>query len=92
MAKSVRKRKVKIIEHNESPVKEPEITPNEIPIIPCDKKTVSISCDKKTKKIPTVYSMTCQAGDYQCKSWLELGWTIFKHRLWHLYNDGSFRD
>ncbi len=83
MAKSVRKRKVKIIEHNKSVVKEPEIVPNENPIIPCD---------KKVDKIPTVYSMTCQAGDYQCKSWLELGWTILKHRLLHFWNNGSFKD
>ena len=82
MAKSVRKRTVKTVKPK-SVVEEPEVAPDAIPIV------LPV---KEDEKIPTVYIMSCQAGQYQSDSWLGLGWTIFKHRLWHLWNDGSFTD
>lgn len=82
MAKSVRKRTVKTVKTKPT-MEQPEVAPDAIPIaLPV----------KEEKKIPTIYVMVCQAGQYESDSWLGLGWAIFKHRLWHLWNDGSFTD
>jgi len=82
MAKSVRKRTAKTTKPK-TLKKESEVAPDAIPIfIPMN----------EDKQIPTIYAMSCQAGEYTSDSWLGLGWEIFKHRLWHLWNDGSFMD
>jgi hypothetical protein len=56
----------------------PDATPIELP--------------KAPKEPSPMYRMTCWAGEYEADSWIGLGWEIFKHRLWHLWNDGSFVD
>lgn len=38
------------------------------------------------------YSMLCYEGKYESSSWLGLGWAIFTHRLWHLWNHGRWMD
>jgi hypothetical protein len=38
------------------------------------------------------YVMTCSTGHYHAASWVKLGIAIFRHRLWHLYQDGKWMD
>jgi hypothetical protein len=38
------------------------------------------------------YIMQCDAGNYMANSFWGLGWTIFKHRLWHLWRGDGFID
>ena len=38
------------------------------------------------------YSMKCTAGEYMTDGYFQLGWQIFKHRCWHLYNHGKWMD
>jgi hypothetical protein len=53
---------------------------------------IPIEFPKAPKEPPPMYRMTCWAGEYEADSWIGLGWEIFKHRLWHLWNHGSFMD
>lgn len=41
---------------------------------------------------PIKYYMNCEEGYYESSSWIYLGWTIIKHRLWHLVNHGKYMD
>ena len=43
-------------------------------------------------KNKTLYRMDCKAGYYESDTWIGLGITIFKHRLWHLYKHKRFMD
>ena len=38
------------------------------------------------------YSMKCNAGEYMTAGYFQLGWEIFKHRCWHLWNHGKWMD
>ena len=61
MAKSVRKRTVKTVKTKPT-MEQPEVAPDAIPIaLPV----------KEEKKIPTIYVMVCQAGQYESL----LAWT-----------------
>jgi hypothetical protein len=81
MGKMVRKRTAKVIK----PIteKKEELAPDATPI------NIPIPNPEMTKPL---YSMVCWAGEYKSDTWIGLGWEIFKHRLWHLWNDGSFTD
>jgi|Laugresu1bdmlbsd_1035121.scaffolds.fasta_scaffold96486_2 hypothetical protein len=69
------------------PYVEPPVAPDAVPIsFPSNEK------EKIDQNIPIVYTMRCRAGEYQSSSWIGLGWSILKHRLWHVYNDGKFMD
>jgi hypothetical protein len=48
--------------------------------------------NKQQKIKPIKYYMNCGQGYYESSSWLNLGWTILKHRLYHLFNHGKFMD
>jgi hypothetical protein len=39
-----------------------------------------------------IYTMVCAEGKYEASSWLGLGWAIFTHRLWHLWNHRKWTD
>lgn len=66
---------------------EPPVAPDAVPI------TFSSNEKEKTcQNTAVVYTMRCRAGEYQSSSWIGLGWSILKHRLWHVYNDGKFMD
>lgn len=45
-------------------------------------------------KIPAEYgyTYTCKAGRYSAPNYFQLGWLIFKHRLWHLFKHGKWMD
>ena len=88
MAKSTKKREIKTVKKVAPapvpvPVREAELAP--------DAKPIDISMYDKIKIAPS-YIMECEAGVYHAESWLGLGWAILTHRLWHLWNDGSFKD
>lgn len=34
----------------------------------------------------------CNAGVYETDSYFALGWMIFSHRCWHLWNHGKWMD
>lgn len=38
------------------------------------------------------YRMDCSVGYYESSSYIELGWLIFTHRLWHLYKHKRWMD
>lgn len=38
------------------------------------------------------YVMVCPEGQYRAKSWLSLGWSVFKHRCWHLWKHRRWMD
>jgi len=44
------------------------------------------------EKDKIIYCMVCPQGNYTTRSWLALGWTIFTHRLWHLFKDRKWTD
>lgn len=87
MAKAIKKREVKTVKKTApapAPVREePELAPDATPI--------NLTKREDVKAAPQ-YSMVCEEGRYDAESWLGLGWAIFTHRLWHLWNDGSFKD
>jgi len=86
MAKSTKKREIKTVKKvapAPAPVREAELSP--------DAKPIELSNYDKIRMAPS-YTMECEEGVYHSESWLGLGWAILTHRLWHLWNDGSFKD
>ena len=39
-----------------------------------------------------VFSYKSNAGEYISDGYFKLGWEIFKHRCWHLFNDRKWMD
>jgi len=38
------------------------------------------------------YVMLCPEGEYVAKSWIGLGWSVLRHRLWHLWKHRRWMD
>ena len=38
------------------------------------------------------FKYTCDAGYYTSQSFIGLLWSIFTHRLWHLFKHGKWMD
>ena len=47
--------------------------------------------NRKSARSPR-YIMECTAGRYEAASWVGLGWSILKHRVWHLFKHRRWMD
>jgi hypothetical protein len=61
-------------------------------VIALEKSKKNSKSHSKPNQGERYYTMLCFEGKYEARSWFGLGWAIFTHRLWHLWNHGRWMD